>query len=152
MIERLFACLLFALVIYTPAHGQSVRHTAADADAPVMGKSGAEPSTVAARNVPADAAPQEPADEHTMRSAGFASRIIEALASRNAIDLFRLAPDGLDAYLRPPDLRSDEDDLFRTAREAFQDVTSFRADNYVIAVDPLKMRWTVRINLSGRSD
>ncbi len=82
------------------------------------------------------------------RTTGFATRILRVLASQNNIQLYGTPTGEMDAFLRPPDDESDEPDLFQTAKSIYNDATSIEQNRYKLTVDPLTLRWVVRINLN----
>jgi hypothetical protein len=86
-----------------------------------------------------------------MNAAGFASRIINFLASQNRIDLYGGSTDELDAYLRAPLVGGDPFGMFNRAKMLYDDATSIRSDRYEVNVDPLKMRWVFKLNLNQLS-
>ncbi len=147
MTPRLCVCLFLVLLWQGPAQGQQVNKTAVDVPAMAMSTSGISASGAVGVDLPSHATIDLPARRETS-AAGLASRVIDLLATRNAVELLRLTTDEMDAYLRPPSVESEEADVFRMAGSIYHDVTSIQSERYEINLDPLKMRCVVRIRLN----
>ena len=142
--------LVASLLLLHPANGQGVEQSAVQGFPTSMSKTSFEAASASrldfsdlSREIAVEAPTQQ-----GFSAAGFASALIEVLASRNAV-----APDGLpssplDAYLRPPQNDSDDSGLFRQAKSFYDDATTIESDRAEVILDPLKMRWALRINLN----
>ncbi len=80
------------------------------------------------------------------RAGTLATTVFRALASQNAIVLG--APPGeMDAFLRAPSSGGDES-LFREVKELYDDATTYRTERYDFSVEPLSLKWRLKIRLS----
>lgn len=148
----LCALLLVVLVYPSPlvaqtTEGDAVQHMSTNESAPEINEMIIESRRSRRIDFPGD----DSFDMNTReqeRTTGFATRILRVLASQNRIQLYGEPTGELDAFLRPPDNESSEYDLFETAKSIYNDATSVERNRYRLTVDPLTLRWVVRINLN----
>jgi len=150
MKTKLCACLLLTLLWQCPAVGQNIQRTSADQSTATINEAAFdafETSGVARLDLPRNLSADVPTSAE-MSAAGIASRVLEFLASQNRVRLDGTSAGEMDAYLRPPHGESAYSDLVERARSAYDDATSIRSDRYVVNLDPLNMRWVLRLNLN----
>lgn len=139
--------LIAALLMACPAQGQSVQQTFAQTRTASMSKASFGMATVSRLDRPREIAVEEPM-QRGFSAAGFASALIEVLASQNAVTLEEMSWSSMDAYLRPPQKESDDFGLFRQAKSFYNNATTIQSDRAEVNLDPLNMRCALRIKLN----
>lgn len=148
MIKHTLGVLLVAaLLLQCPAYGQSIEQTAAQTPAASMSKASFEAMSAPRFDRPQEIAVVSPV-QRGFSAAGFASALIEVLASQNAVKLEEMPSSPMDAYLRPPQNASDDSGLFRQAKTLYHTATTLRSEQAEVTFDPLKMRCALRIKLN----
>lgn len=144
--------LVAALLLQCPAYGQSIQQSAAQTLSASMSSASMNKASFEAMSGSRLDRPQEIAVESPMQrgfsAAGFASALIEVLASQNAVMLEVMPSSSMDAYLRPPQKTSNNSGLFRQAKSLYDNATTIQSEQAEIAFDPLKMRCALRIKLN----
>lgn len=139
--------LVTALLLQCPAHGQSIQQAAAQTPSTSMSKASFEAISASRLDRPQEIAVESPM-QRSFSAAGLASALIEVLASQNAVMLEEMPSSSMNAYLRPPQKKSDDSGLFRQAKTLYDTATTLRSEQAEVRIDPLKMRCAMRIKLN----
>lgn len=80
------------------------------------------------------------------RAGALAATVFRALSIQSPITL-GVPYDEMDGYLRPtsPD---DRENLFQQAKDLYEEAMTFRTDRYDLSLEPLNMKWRLKIRLS----
>lgn len=148
MIAKLSTSVLLtaALLLHCPVFGQGLQHTTEHTHAISMSKASFATETASRLDVSERASADSPMDRG-FSAISLASKLIDVLASQNAIAIGEFPSGPMDAYLRPPQRDADDADLFRQARSLYDGATTIYSESAIVTLDPLKMRCAVRINL-----
>ncbi len=138
------------LLLQNSANGQDVAQSAVQGFPTSMSKASFEAASASrldfsdlSREIAVEAPTQQ-----RFSAAGFASALIEVLASRNAVTPEGMPSSPLDAYLRPPQNDYDDSGLFGQAKSIYDHATTIESDRAEVILDPLNMRCALRINLN----
>lgn len=137
------ALLVLVLLMHIPAQGQS----AAPAHSATLSKASSGSMSASTLDL---------TEEMAIRTDGgrgfsafaLASKLIEVLASQNAITLNDVHGGTMDAYLRPPQVHSGDAGLFRQAKSMYDYATTIESARSEIKLDPFNLRCALRINLN----
>lgn len=138
--------LIVALLLHCPAQGQGQQHTPDQAQSISMSKASFAAESASTLDFERQMAAETSVDRG-FSAASLASKLIDVLASRNAITIGEIPSGPMDAYLRPPQKEDGDSGLFRQARSFYDSATTIHSRSAVVSVDPLSMRCAVRINL-----
>lgn len=139
--------LIATLLLYCPVLGQSIQQTLGQTHVASMSKASFEAMSYSQLDLPVEIAAETPA-QRGFSAAGFASALIEILASRNTVTLEEMPSSSMDAFLRPPQNDSDDSGLFRQAKTLYDSATTLQSTRAEVTLDPLKMRCSLRIKLN----
>ena len=141
------ALLIATLLMCCPVLGQSMAQMSVQTHSASMSKTSFEAMPYSQLDLP-EVIAGETAAQRGFSAAGFATALIEILASQNAITLEEMPSSSMDAFLRPPRGGSDDSGLFRQAKNIYDSATTMQSRSAEVILDPLKMRCSLRIKLN----